>query len=104
MTNRELKIHIEYRPMYNTSRIYVWDDRNYYQVQDGKIIATVIDQTAVQQDDKFFIEAPEYFIQDIANALMDKHNLKEDLKNAGRNERLKDETNWLRSIIEKQLK
>lgn len=100
----ELKIHIEYMPLNGKSRLYVWDERSFYQVQDGKIIATIIDQTSPNQNDKFFVEAPEYFIQGIANALMDKHNLKEDLKNSGRNERFKDETNWLRSLIEKQLK
>lgn len=99
-----LKLHIEYLPIYNVSRVYLWDKDHYYKCENGKIVANKLIEAEPAPQDSFFFEGPDYFIQGIANALMEKHNIKESIINTGRTERFKDETTWLRSLIEKQLK
>lgn len=98
-----IKVHIEYQPIYNLSQLYVWDDLNYYRSGENGSIIAIKKEEGIINKDSFFIQGPHEFVQGLANALMAKHNIAADQQNTGKVHRYEDEVKWLRMLIEKQL-
>lgn len=100
---KTLQVYIEYKPIYNRSCLYVWNDDYFFTIVDGVITANKQTDECVSESKPLF-EGPRDIISAIANALMDQHNKGDLLKTEGKSVRMLDEITWLREIIKAQIK
>lgn len=108
-----LKIFIEEKPAYQETRLYVFytDNNGFtveYRMKDDKIIAERLEPTPEYREPKPFLVGPPEFIHSLAHTfaayLETKGGTNHEQFNKGRIQTLTEETDWLRGLIERQLK
>jgi|LakMenEpi03Aug12_release.lakeMendotaPanAssembly.Ray.scaffolds.fasta_scaffold46597_12 hypothetical protein len=106
-----IKVFIERKPYYITDHyIYVMDENSNYSIKDGYVLQTRIDPNSpiLSSDIDPFLKLPRNIFGALTDAFIeyakDNNRLDNLSKLQGKEERYKDEVEFLRSIIKTQLK
>lgn len=106
----ELKVHIIQNPMQGYSELFLYDTEwGNYTIKDGLLVRTLVDREAMPVSNPIpTMKGPHDVIMRFAELLAEyvskSGGINQEQRVTGMNERLLDETNWLRGLVEKQMK